>query len=1268
MKLIRRLRHQPSNKRFSALVALADKANSQRRWAEAAKAYADALAVRPDAAAIWVQYGHSLKEQGFLSQAERAYQEAAALDGSNADTHLQLGHLYKLIGNTEKAIAAFEAAHRRLPDMVHGRPELASLRSAAPDIQVAADSHLARQEIKLPIDNKPVSAKVHNSQTLATSADHVVSTLAEIAQGHGIDPKVPALFDPHFYFCAHPVVRLSLTLAEPVACFSHFCESGIELGLAINARDELDAAFYRETYLGTMPFTAENVYRHWLTQGIGAGLVPNRRRWLQSKLGDQVSDTSDVNLSLFAARTDPEAKGKPWHSLVEHFIRAAAEPGAGVTVTKDNVNLLAAIAAHEGRAGGIRAEQALALCQRLAVAAPLSTSIQLRYAQELLDRNVVAEAHRIYQEQAGKDGAPPMAFLRQSECEERLGLLEQAMLTSHRANLAYPGDQYLKLRSSDLARRYFGSEWDAAVALGRMGEITAGQQRVRDACLLVQRLKVRDQTQAPKFIKRVAIVAHYPLPQCKFYRIDQKAEQLRAAGFEVETFDLADGVDTFLTVAERFEAVIFFRVPALPDVIASISKAAELGLVTFYDIDDLIFDADYPGSFDSYAGRISYEEYLGLALAVPLFEQAIRLCDYGLASTTSLATAMKPLVRGGRVYVHPNALGSKHLLFTLAAPLRREPTSDKKTTLFYGSGTKANKEDFQTILEPALVEIVRRHGSSIRIILMGDYPDSPGLDLIAANVTILAPIWEIEAYWSILAEVDINLAVLRPSPLTNAKSEIKWLEAAMLGIPSVVSDTATYREVIQPGVTGLICGGDSAAWVSALDKLIAKPALRRRIGEQARDFASVNYGQRTMANNIGAVMQELSAERDTRPVIVIVNVFYPPQAIGGATRVVHDNVGDILAIAAEQFRLEVFTTIDGGSPYVSQTHVQDGVRVTGVGTPHHPELEYRPIDGRMGELFGAFLDRVKPDAVHFHCIQRLTAAIVKATVERNIPYLISAHDGWWISDHQFLLDGWGRVQTYNYQAPLRTLEAQGLRAYTRLGQLARALRGASKILAVSNSFAQLYRECGVERVVSCANGVSELPECVRQHSPDGRVRLGFIGGAARHKGFDLIEIVLKSGQFANLTLLVIDHAMQPGDYRHESWGSTSVEFQAKTPQDRVAELYARIDVLLAPSIWPESFGLVSREAVLSGCWVIASDRGSIGECVEAGKNGFVVDVRSPDDLRSALRTINDTPATYTQPPRSQPRLRLAIEQAAEIVTHYASLVAKPVFTETVVRA
>lgn len=109
------------------LIAKGDEANRNKNWPTAAACYARALSRSPALAAIWVQYGHALKELGDRNLAEVAYRRALRLDPFNPDTHLQLGHLLKLLGRTDAARAAYRRSTELDPSQHSARTELAAL-------------------------------------------------------------------------------------------------------------------------------------------------------------------------------------------------------------------------------------------------------------------------------------------------------------------------------------------------------------------------------------------------------------------------------------------------------------------------------------------------------------------------------------------------------------------------------------------------------------------------------------------------------------------------------------------------------------------------------------------------------------------------------------------------------------------------------------------------------------------------------------------------------------------------------------------------------------------------------------------------------------------------------------------------------------------------------------------------------------------------------------------------------------------------------------
>ena len=268
---------------------------------------------------------------------------------------------------------------------------------------------------------------------------------------------------------------------------------------------------------------------------------------------------------------------------------------------------------------------------------------------------------------------------------------------------------------------------------------------------------------------------------------------------------------------------------------------------------------------------------------------------------------------------------------------------------------------------------------------------------------------------------------------------------------------------------------------------------------------------------------------------------------------------------------------------------------------------------------------------------------------------MTVHDAWWISDHQFLVDQDDRLVVVD--EPFQTMLPSGvtrLESLQRLQRLKSLLNSAAATLAVSRSFTELYSRAGITNVRSCENGVTPLGSPSAKVTPTDKVVLGHIGGRSVHKGAALVEGLLRLHAFRNLELMMIDGALDIGERTLEVWGSTPVTLSAPVKSTEVDRLYSEIDVLLAPSIWPESYGLVVREALHFGCWVIVSDRGALAEDIVEGENGFVVDPSHSEALAAVLAQIDGDVARFKALPR-ETALRLSSQQLDELVSTYRNI-------------
>jgi glycosyltransferase involved in cell wall biosynthesis len=384
--------------------------------------------------------------------------------------------------------------------------------------------------------------------------------------------------------------------------------------------------------------------------------------------------------------------------------------------------------------------------------------------------------------------------------------------------------------------------------------------------------------------------------------------------------------------------------------------------------------------------------------------------------------------------------------------------------------------------------------------------------------------------------------------------------------------------------------------------------------------------------------------------IALVNVLFPPKALGGATRIVVDEATQLKDEYGEKFDVVVFCADPERRPVGElNAYPYDGYRVYAV-SAHINNWNFQ--DQELGKMFDEFLAFEKPDLIHFHCIQVLTASVVEAAKARGIPYIVTVHDAWWISDYQFLMDQHGKVYPDGHPDPFEQIalppNVTFEQSIKRKSFLKGVLAGADRVLTVSDCFRTLYEKNGVANVQTNKNGISTtVAWSNKDTSYTDKVVCAHIGGTSAHKGFDIFQAAVTAASTSNLEVLVVDHA-KPEDYSEKtSWGKTPVQIVGHVPQDKIASLYKNIDVLFAPSVWPESFGLVTREAAACGCWIVASSLGGIGEDVDP-ENGFVIDPKKPA-LIDVLKKLDRSPMKYKGLSRVG-KVRYSSDQVRELVT------------------
>lgn len=92
------------------------------------------------------------------------------------------------------------------------------------------------------------------------------------------------------------------------------------------------------------------------------------------------------------------------------------------------------------------------------------------------------------------------------------------------------------------------------------------------------------------------------------------------------------------------------------------------------------------------------------------------------------------------------------------------------------------------------------------------------------------------------------------------------------------------------------------------------------------------------------------------------------------------------------------------------------------------------------------------------------------------------------------------------------------------------------------------------------------------------------------------------------------------------------------------EFFARIDVLVVPSLWEEPLGRVIYEAYARGVAVIANRLGGMPEIIEEGRTGYVV---TPGDVKELAAVIEQMLTTQRRSDFRSACLAKAKEFSAE---------------------
>ena len=357
---------------------------------------------------------------------------------------------------------------------------------------------------------------------------------------------------------------------------------------------------------------------------------------------------------------------------------------------------------------------------------------------------------------------------------------------------------------------------------------------------------------------RILFVSGEPHTPGHTYRVLRYAETARALGalVEMQTIDEAKQAPE---LASSANLVVLWRVEWDPGVEALISRARRAGAKLLYDVDDLMFDPELARVeiIDGIRSQgLTEKQVRGFYGRI---QRTMAACDFGSVTTEPLADHMR---RSGKpVFVLPNGFDAKVWREArLAHRARRQAPSDGLLRLGYAGGSRTHQRDF-AVMAPALARVLRERAECRLVLFRRETLNCLDLEEFPEFQTLEAQV-EWREYVSLeqlpheIARFDVNLAPLEPDNLfCEAKSELKFFEAALAGVPSVCSPTRPFRAAIRDGETAMFAT-DTESWYIAISTLLDDPALRARMAQRAYWDVLWRFGPERRAERFASLMEQ----------------------------------------------------------------------------------------------------------------------------------------------------------------------------------------------------------------------------------------------------------------------------------------------------------------------------------------------------------------------------------------------------------------------------
>ncbi len=335
---------------------------------------------------------------------------------------------------------------------------------------------------------------------------------------------------------------------------------------------------------------------------------------------------------------------------------------------------------------------------------------------------------------------------------------------------------------------------------------------------------------------RIAMIGDLYLPQCRKYRVAQLAELWAEAEVDYDFSHYAD-VPRAVALMQTASHVMIYRTQNDPRMAAYLYEARRLRLPVLYDIDDPLFSIS---AYETYENMKALppalkQQFLGEA---PKYLGAMALADVITVSTPGLVEHARAYLPRP-IHMRRNFADRETLEAADAARMKISEKPDAFRVAF-ASGSMGHEVDFGLIADD--IAAFLDAGADRQLVILGHFDK----DLLPASLATRVETHKFRDYASYLetlASVDCAVMPLTDDLFNRCKSAVRVIDAAAVGVPSLVGTVSDMAAMVQDGATGRVLEA-GASWRTALEEMAQDRAATRAMGDAARADLEANWTAR----------------------------------------------------------------------------------------------------------------------------------------------------------------------------------------------------------------------------------------------------------------------------------------------------------------------------------------------------------------------------------------------------------------------------------------